>query len=177
MPNAQTDLDELLKSYRGWLVTVARKLVKDEHSVSWEDLAQEGHIAMWRAYKDWDGRGTVDGWMKFKGYRAMLTTLRPRKMSERAADGESPVWDGFNHSDNLEAVETGYHNGEILAAINELTPKQREYVYRRFYLGETYSEMQAAMHTPNPGSMWFAKPYGAKTRLAKALAHLADASV
>lgn len=180
------ELDTLLESFRGWLVSVSRRMTlgKGNTHADWQDVAQEGHIAMWRAAQDWDGRGTREGWMKYKAQGAMFNSLRTRLMSElpyehthEDSGRELDVWTGLFGFDNLDAVETAYHAGEIMDALCELSTHQREYIYRKFWLGQTYKEISEAMHSSNPSTLWSAKQYGARDKLRKSLKHLADASV
>ena len=177
-----TDLDIELEGLRNWLAVVAKGMTlgKGNTHADWQDVAQEGWVAAWRAGQSYrpstDGRGTREGWMKYKAEKAMLSVPRGRKYKEQPVEADRGVWDELQATDNLDAIETAYHSGEILAALAGLTPRQREYLYRRFWLGQTYTEMAKEMNTPNPGTLWIAKKYGAKARLTEALAHLVDAA-
>lgn len=60
--------------------------------------------------------------------------------------------------DDLDGIEVAYHAGEILEALDVLTPAQRRYVVARFWGGKSSSELRA-MFGYDPASLWrTAKP-------------------
>lgn len=45
------------------------------------------------------------------------------------------------HAADLGGIELAYHEGEILAALSTLTPKEREYIVCRFWQGMTFPDL------------------------------------
>lgn len=72
-------------------------------------------------------------------------------------------------ADTIDAVTLAYHYGEIHAALSDLDPRWREYVYLRFWLGHGDSEIQRLMGTDVHWS------HRVRPVLAQRLAHLAGA--
>lgn len=180
-----TDRQALLESQRAWLYVVARNLSKQQPERI-EDLCQEGWVAAWRAMSTYDAeRGASLRWyMRKKAKLRMLEVImgneawlgreqRTRgtgKQQDAAIDPmEGEYLDAMSVGDNIDALLLAYHEGEIQAALERLTPKQREYVYRRFWLNEGVNDIKRAMST-NTSTMWA----NAKKTLVKELAHLAE---
>lgn len=167
MTDAQADLEAL----RPWLTRVAKGLCRINGVVSWEDLAQEGCIAMWKAHQRFNGHGDLTMWLKANARWRMKTAIKG-KTDEQAHDwsvNELEVLLGAEES--LAGIEVAYHEGEIMQAINNLTPKQREYVLLRFYAG--FQTPQLTEHFGyDPGALWTSKRNGARMKLARQLAHL-----
>lgn len=151
----------LLARYRPWILTVARDL---NGGPGWrvQDLAQEGWIEMWvRLSTDtWNKRFPLDLALKnhardrmktvLRNWRAMKTSIaEPQNMSF----GDSPM-DELLMTETLGEAEWAYHHGEIHRAICELlTPREREYVYLRFWCGYQLPQMRAHFGY-NPSSLW-----------------------
>jgi hypothetical protein len=74
-------------------------------------------------------------------------------------------------ADLLAAAEWAYHHGEIAAAMADLTPRQREYVYIRFWLNYQATDRALYFGYDPDGGLWNASN-GAKARLRGRLAHL-----
>jgi DNA-directed RNA polymerase specialized sigma24 family protein len=70
----------------------------------------------------------------------------------------------------IEQVITGYHEGEILLALNSLTDAERKYTVLRFWGGMQSKELKAEFGY-DPHSLWKT----AKAKLEQALSHLIDA--
>src|SRR5262249_14089754 len=147
-------------------------------------LAQEGHIAMWKAissYRPESGvklsthlmnkarwriaevavRGTFTGKASQAGKKHSAGTKK-HKNTEQCVDMTLSDFD-FECLDNIEEASLAYHYGEIIQAINKLPLHQREKVYNRFW-GNSYD--------PKNSSWWHAKRIGAKDRLREQLGHL-----
>lgn len=177
--------DEILERYRRWIFKVANEMCG---SKPWliDDLAQEGHIAMWKALKTFDeSKGTLPHWLTKCARWRMGEVLRRRELwtgtdnqrgHERfdppiAVDPQSATYidaitDG---AEIIDKVLSRYHDGDISRALDELTEQQRDYVIRRFWNDESYTDL--FMHfRKNPSDLWKT----AKPKLAKELAHLAS---
>lgn len=158
---------EDLLQHRDWLQRTARALTYGRRSaVIEDDIVQEGWLAMWKAYINYDSeRGPLDLWLKANA-RWRMKTIVSGHYNKENADEEVPELPYV-----IGDIETAYHDGEIMDAINRLTPKQRDYVFRRFWLGQYESEMKAHFgYTPT--GLWHGKS-GARMKLQQQLAHLA----
>lgn len=178
------DIDKILQDYEGWLYREARKLSSSGDLV--DDLVQEGRVAMWKALQTFDAaRGALPAWLTYKAKNRMLTCVTEnlwegtaRKTGNNSLKvNPTPVVadtivvhlkEDYSHSENL---DLSYHSAEIVEAVNALTPKQREYVYFRFWRSMTGSDMVKEFGY-NPNGLWAAKTSGAKARLKSKLAHL-----
>lgn len=196
---AQDLTEELdLADYHKWLHYVAYQMLPATSALH-EDLVQEGRIAMWKALATYDpSKGALPSWvtkaasMRMKDFvRRGTPTGKPEtrgsKEVEHGPSIDAMVEEGgaeglFAAVDTLEGVEVSYHHGEILEALNSLSPKQREYVYLRFWGGLDPSagvtkEMKVVMDQfPVLRQRWLwqgsSKQVGAKDRLREALSHL-----
>lgn len=77
----------------------------------------------------------------------------------------------------LESSDWAYHEVEIVKAIASLKPDQQKYIYLRFWLGMRPAEI--GPYFPNladaASTLWYDRTYGARSKLKRALAHLAPA--
>lgn len=164
---------ELLARYRPWLRTTAHNLLQGRPRDHAQDLAQEGWIEMWKAAGERNALGKsapLDYWLKHRALQRMHQMLRdwygPQK--QRQHTWVDDVTSVVELPTVMGQIELAYHHGEIMAAINELTAKQREYVVLRFWRDWGQAEL-AAHFGYKPGGLWSQ----AKPRLREALAHLA----
>lgn len=75
-------------------------------------------------------------------------------------------------ADLVDQIILAYHRGQIVQALNQLTPAQKKYVVLRFWCGYVTSDLTAVFGY-DPSALWNAKTGGAKVRLRQELAHLA----
>lgn len=82
---------------------------------------------------------------------------------------------GFEHllaaADLIDSIQLAYHRGEILRALDALTPAQKRYVVLRFWCGYVTSELTTVFGY-EPGALWTSKRNGAREKLRCELAHL-----
>lgn len=172
------DVDDMLSKYRLWLLKVASEVGP---SVDQYDLAQEGHIAMWKAIKTWReesgvslsthlmnkarwrmqevvARGTWTGKPSEAG-RKYRPTLEATDMTTSDFDVEGVM------REDVEAVMVAYHHGEIMHALSALKPDVRRKVVGWFWLG---------VIDQKNSSWWYGKGYGARDKLRVELAHLRE---
>jgi RNA polymerase sigma factor (sigma-70 family) len=161
---------ELLLAYRPWLRTTARNFLRGRPEHQAEDLAQEGWIAMWRAFQDDSGGAPLDWWLKRQAILRMNQMIRDwlTTNKQRAHLFTDDVGALVELSAHVEGIEIAYHHGEILQALNALTSREREYVYLRFWCG--WRQPQMIEHFGyKPSALWGT----ARPKLRAALAHLA----
>lgn len=180
------ELDALLESYRAALIRMAFEISGRPDMV--QDLAQEGHIAMWRAVQ-----GPIPANVKLSTFLLNQAKWRMKRCIARRTwlgmdDRRTAGYGGTARRIYAEDVEQGlpasaedlhsteadtdsiifsYHHGEIMAAINSLSVSQREKVFRRFWKGENLT-----------GGWWYGHARkgipGARDILRKRLIHLSD---
>jgi RNA polymerase sigma factor (sigma-70 family) len=187
------DGNDTIAAYRPWLYKTATGLLNPQHP-ELEDLVQEGRIAMWQALGTHDpDKGALPAWLTARARWRMTEAVTQRNWSGKPArrDGRHPVafpavlsldasrGDGItladllpDDGDVLESVLNAYHHGEIYDAICSLAPKQREYVYARFWKQLTTSEMKAEIFGYDPSALWNSPKNGAKKKLAEKLAEM-----
>lgn len=174
----EAEVRELLEAQKVWLRALSWRYFAGKDQGSDEnraDIRQEGYQGMWEAIQNFDGTGTLEGWMRQNArWKMNVFMTRYTRHPEPAVDAEDFVWEALFASADLDGVFTAYHHGEVMEAINSLSPTQKEYVYRRFWLGQLQPEICEAMGIHNPMHLWSRPKYGAKPKLAKLLGHLVE---
>jgi RNA polymerase sigma factor (sigma-70 family) len=108
----------------------------------WQDLAQEGLIAMWRALETYDPeKGAEATYLTTAAKLRMRDVVRRQTWTgtpgQRGHTREAParpveIYDVHSYLDPaLDAALTAYHRSEIRAALDQLTPKDRAYITTR----------------------------------------------
>lgn len=166
---------QVLAHYRPWILAEAREI---NGGPGWrvQDLAQEGWIEMWARLStdSWNKRLPQDLALKLHARDRMKTVRRNwLSMKNSIAEppstsfGDSPM-DELLWTTSLGEVEWAYHHGEIHRVICEqLSPREREYVYLRFWCGYQLPEMRAHFGY-NPSTLWKT----ARAKLSEALSSL-----
>ncbi len=182
------DIYAELDRYRPMIERMAKGLRRVNASTSWEDCAQEGFIEVWKMLNAGETR---QGHILVGAKRRMISQLihfrdfkhpnvsnfyameaHPSAVGE-GAGLENSVWADLEAVDDIESMAVAYHEGEIAAALEKLTPNQRRYVQMRFWEGKTHKEIEEVFGY-NPGSVWSHKTSGARTRLEAELGHLRE---
>jgi DNA-directed RNA polymerase specialized sigma24 family protein len=169
------DETELLERFRSWLHKRARLLLSEHEGRHVDDLAAEGWIAIWREVRK---TSRVDPpWLQAVAHNRMRVWIRDTLAAktrgvrnETYVEDLAEVWEGAYA---LGEVELAYHRGQVLAALQKLTQRQREYVWLRFWGGWGAGELNARFRTQNSGSIWTA----AKAHLERELAALGPGPV
>lgn len=189
--------EEILSENRAWIIGTARRITFDPDRV--DDVAQEGNIALWRAFQELSGvtepertewsrnrakirmRHIADtnrrerevGHEPLRGHVDVKPVTSLDKPVELSSGGGSPVTLGdlLPGPDPLLGLEIAYHHGEISRVINSLEPEHREYVVLRFWGGLTSTEAarETGMSTSGAHNRWVRT---IRPRLAEGLAHL-----
>jgi RNA polymerase sigma factor (sigma-70 family) len=191
------DPDTTIAAYNGWLYQTAAHML-DASSPNLDDLVQEGRLAMWLALSSFDpAKGSLPSWLTRKAKFRMLEVVSGRRYTgaPKRLHGSQPVekpytvsldaerGDGVSLKDSLttgepEEIERAgwaYHQAEIRAAIDALSPAQRKYVLSRFWDGSSGTEMQDdGLFGYDPSALWTSRKNGAREKLREALAHLEE---
>lgn len=150
--NKQEEQDLLLR-FRPWLRTTANGMCRQFPERA-EDLAQEGWIAMWRSIGNFPGDVPSDSWLKASAVKRMYSHIRDWTAQcrdiritdlagvpgMRTVDDRVDVWDALWV--DLGDVEMAYHHGEIMTALAALPPRQRLYIWFKYWRGYTDTEMK-----------------------------------
>ena len=183
------DENEILKMYKGWLHAVAMSLAPRQKD-KWQDLVQEGSIAMWKAMKTYDpGKGALPTWLTGAARMRMRDVLfrdtwtgtpgQRGHVREKPATPVDTDWDWVDElvgssPEVLDGVLLSYHEGEILKALNALPKEQREYIFLRFWCG--WGGQKGPSLKEHFGRdvnyLWSQVGSGARDRLRESLAHL-----
>jgi sigma-70-like protein len=172
---------EDLQRYKSWLAGVARSKYPHRES-DWNDLIQEGLVAMWQAAQTYPPGSsfTLDTHMKMAGrYRIIAVAAGKATLgkpstkgsfkipSEIATDLAAPEMESLTPMilDPCDGREMAYHSQEIMEAIQELPPLMGRRVIERFW-NDHYEGKHA--------TWWTARGHGARDRLRVRLAHLQD---
>lgn len=141
----------LLQEWRPWIRRVASNM-SNSHPSRIEELAQEGWIALWQASKT----RTDTSWLKKAAMNRMLSTRRdwlaqcrdfrrtvplglPMVTKDIEGYEDDSLWAGLTCE--LGDIELAYHHGEIMHALSTLTPGERKYIYYKYWLGKTDTDM------------------------------------
>lgn len=167
------DQQLILKNYRKWLLYMANTMTSGEENI--QDLAQEGWIAMWRALQIYNPTlGALPPWLTYAARTRMSECVRRKSYTGMPARygrlkgtaTEIPVSSfEVDVAATTEDIELAYHHGEVVAAINSLSPEQREYVYRRFWQDEPPQKLNRELR-----NRWV----GSKPKLQLRLQHLRE---
>lgn len=160
MSHADT-IAEIMPTLRGMATAFAR----DRHQA--DEIAQLAAIAVWQELckAERQGRTVNTSYLQYRARWSMINALRGREVPTDPAD--------------LDTGEAGpdrsiaHHAPEIRAAVRDLTPRQREYVWFRFWRGFNRDDLHAAGFG---NGVWYNADNGARAALRQSLAHLAGAA-
>jgi RNA polymerase sigma-70 factor (ECF subfamily) len=156
-------VEALYARYSGPLYSLAYQVTGAERFA--QDVVQEVFVALWRDANRFDpSRGAVAPWLfSLARHKAIDLVRREANIRKRTADVDLE----FHESDDDVDQETWQRirKEKVLAAIEELTPVQREALELAFFGGLTHVEVADRLEIPL-GT--------AKTRIRSALLRLRD---
>ena len=162
---------QALERWRPYVHALARELLFENESAFLEDLAQEGWIAIWKELRN----NRTPEYLKQCARHRMWGVLRDVRAKKRDHRRSMPVGSSKEIdiigalTVDLGDVEIAYHQGELVEAINRLTPRQRDYVILRFWCGYSYPQLTEYFGY-DPSEIW----RSSKLQLRRKLAHLAN---
>lgn len=177
---AVLDANEILPKFHRWLHCLAYSMsTKCGRWREVDDLVQEGRIAMWRALATYDPLlGALATYLTNAARSRMADVVRrngtwtgrPPRYGHDKGDGVEEMWSPVDIQSiqspvEFRASDLAYHDRQIQRAINDLTPRQREYTIRRFWLDEAPKDLCLEI-----GNGWV----GAKPKLRQSLRHLQE---
>jgi RNA polymerase sigma-70 factor (ECF subfamily) len=156
-------VEALYARYSGPLYSLAYQVTKAERFA--QDVVQEVFVALWRDASRFDpARGAVAPWLfSLARHKAIDLVRREANIRKRTADVDLD----FREADDDVDHETwlNFRRERVRAAIEELTPAQREALELAFFGGLTHVEVSEKLGIPL-GT--------AKTRIRSALLRLRD---
>ena len=165
----------------GWYAKVAKLSCRNWPEIDWQDIAQEGVIAGFKAVETFRvgaGISTLRGWVKYKSEYAMMDAV---KAVARRSKFRSPLpvleygpWVETEPEQYTNITHVSLVSGDIAKAVNSLPQDQRKYVVARFFEGANEREISSIMgHNRSAAKFWWGSS-NARQRLSKQLKHLAD---
>jgi RNA polymerase sigma-70 factor (ECF subfamily) len=156
-------VEALYARYSGPLYSLAYQVTGAERFA--QDVVQEVFVALWRDAGRFDpARGAVAPWLfSLARHKAIDLVRREANIRKRTADVDLE----FHEADDDVDHETwlNFRRAKVRAAIEELTPAQREALELAFFQGLTHVEVSERLEIPL-GT--------AKTRIRSALLRLRD---
>lgn len=165
---------ERLTSLHGYVTFLAHKYAFGNRAFQ-DDLYQDAMEAMWKELlkAEEKGRSLNDSFLTHKARWVMIDRVRKGRWESPVEPDEDDGWP--LDKPVLDDPDMLAHRPEIRAAIAGLTPRQREYIYLRFWKDYRKPDMK---QTGISQANWYGSggSAGAKAILASKLAHLADAA-
>lgn len=163
MARDEEALREVIALHGGVVYGVARRVVSDRTLA--EEVAQDAFLALWRRPGAFDPeRGSLQGWLAGVARNKSVDLVRREQSRRRTADALVSEADALGAP--VEHPERAVdERDEVLAALAQLSPVQREAVVLAYFGGRTYREVAAELGIPE-GT--------AKTRLRDGLKKLRD---
>jgi RNA polymerase sigma-70 factor, ECF subfamily len=156
-------VEELYARYSGPLYSLAYQVTRAERHA--QDVVQEVFIALWRDASRFDpARGAVGPWLfSLARHKAIDLVRRETTIRRRTADVDLELREADDDVDH--ETWLNFRREKVRAAIEELSPVQREALELAFFGGLTHVEVSESLEIPL-GT--------AKTRIRSALLRLRD---
>lgn len=144
---------------------VIRRVLRDPAQS--EEVAQDVMVEVWRTATRYDrNRGSARSWMLTMAHRRAVDRVRSEQSARDREDrvgreSQDRPFDGVTAE-----VEQRFETQQVKAALEQLTPVQREAIELAYYGGNTYREVATLLDTPL-GTV--------KTRMRDGLIRLRDA--
>jgi RNA polymerase sigma-70 factor (ECF subfamily) len=134
-------LAELYRRHAGWLLARLRHRCADDGLVA--EALQDTFLAVWRAARQYDGRGAVAGWMWGIAVRRLIGLLRTRRPTPVPTDDRD---DPLVSAEEL--VLAGTEHGDLAGALRSLSPELRAVVQATVLDGLTTREASHLLGIP-----------------------------
>jgi RNA polymerase sigma factor (sigma-70 family) len=174
---------EVIEQFRPALRKVAGKYTRilggDQPRAHFDDLLQEGWIAMWKKAQTQNENDPQLGAILINTAKGrMIDVLRKEHYFKRGGqssskhyyekpfDSDSSIWADLMGPEHIEEAATAYHDGKIMQALNSLNETERRYVYMRFWLGMSDTEIRKELGITK---VWSDKQRGIRQKLSRKL--------
>jgi RNA polymerase sigma-70 factor, ECF subfamily len=146
-------IGQLYDRYATVLYTVAYRIT-GQHADA-EEVVIESFAQAWRdATRFEPGRGSVAGWLTMIARSRALDLVRARSRRDRitqtaAADRpDAPLAMGASRGDPADALDRSERGQQVRAALDDLSPPQRQAIELAFFEGLSQSEIAARLNEP-----------------------------
>lgn len=161
-------LAEIMAAERDVSRSVRDDVVQEVLITAWQ-VSEAGHDMKYvhgAMAKRTAGAARDANWTGREGRRGSRDATREVVPLGVNKDGEPLTIEDVAHGEELpESIELAYHQGEIMAALEKLSPRERLWVLGRFWVGMTHAELKARKLD---AQYW----YRAKAKLEQDLDHL-----
>lgn len=155
----------LYDRFAGMVYGVVRRTLRDPAQS--EEVAQEVLVELWRTANRYDpSRGGVSTWILTLAHRRAVDRVRSEQSRRDRTERLAATDHRRDHDEVAEQVELQLEHEQVRAALDTLTPLQREAVELAYYRGYTYREVAEQLGAPL-GTI--------KTRMRDGLIRLRDA--
>lgn len=142
----RTALSELYDRYARMIYAIAWKSL---HSVEdCEEVVLEVFAQVWRIADRFDSeKGSVEQWIFTLARSRILDRLRKIQRQNKVntvITAEKEIAFPITSVDPLEAVEIAEQRQQVLAALSQIPPEQRQVIEMAYYQGFTHTEIVAA---------------------------------
>ncbi|MDQ4095044.1 MAG: sigma-70 family RNA polymerase sigma factor [Actinomycetota bacterium] len=161
----ETALRDVIAAYGAVVHGMARRTVVDPALA--EEVAQDTFLALWRRPGAFDaGRGTLQSFLVGVARNKGIDAVRREESRRRTRDSLiAEVEATSNEAVGAEQMDEVDQRTEMVAALSELSPVQREAIVLAYFGGRTYREVAQELGIPE-GT--------AKTRLRDGLTQLRE---
>lgn len=155
----------LYDRFAGVVYGVVRRTLRDPAQS--EEVAQEVLVELWRTANRYDpSRGGVSTWILTLAHRRAVDRVRSEQSRRNRTERLAATDHHRDHDEVAEQVALHLEHEQVRAALDTLTPLQREAVELAYYRGYTYREVAEQLGAPL-GTI--------KTRMRDGLIRLRDA--
>lgn len=126
---------------------VVRRTLRDPSQS--EEVAQEVFVELWRQAARFDPeRGRASTWILTLAHRRAVDRVRTEQSRRDRTDRVAAREHRREHDEVAETVELRLEHQQVRAALDVLTPLQREAVELAYYRGFTYREVAEQLGAP-----------------------------
>lgn len=182
-------LEDAMAELDDWFLRAAAA-VRRQYALTMDycDIAQEGAIGAIVAHAEWNGQGEQLGWMREKARWYMRNYVsRGRAHKSMTCEIDYDILEieklgarltPYEDIDDIDLIDASLYTEKIQVdvrtALNDLSPKQREYVDRKYYRLQTQRQINEEMQLANATTaFWYGKSK-AREKLARKLGHLKE---
>lgn len=139
--------EELYERFSSTVFGVVRRTLRDPSQS--EEVAQEVFVELWRQAARFDPeRGRASTWILTLAHRRAVDRVRTEQSRRNRTDRVAAREHRREHDEVAETVELRLEHQQVRAALDVLTPLQREAVELAYYRGLTYREVAEQLGTP-----------------------------
>jgi RNA polymerase sigma-70 factor (ECF subfamily) len=119
---------------------VCRKYTKDDDKA--QEYCQEGFVKVWRKFDKYDGKGSIEGWVRYVIKNTILDIIRKESKMKYADSGEDSFdFERLDHPQEETPLEMSKSMADVRNVMSQLPP-QYQRVFSLYYVdGLTHPEI------------------------------------